>query len=141
MKLCLVLVVITCLIGGLNAQTCSSSSCQAGYTCHVVQSGDTVITLVGGNTTCINSVYALYPYSQNYHANTIYPGEVLCIPSGCLDKNGCGQRYTVVSGDTCITIAASLGTTVAHLYNCNPVINQNGPVPCNNLIVKQTIYY
>jgi lysozyme len=158
MKLCLVLVAITCLVGGLNAQTCSSSSCPVGYTCHVVQSGDTVSALVGGSTSCINSVYSVYapyPYSQyNYNANLIYPGEVLCIPTGCFGYNynsytnyAVGQSTTCANGYSCASgscYTVQPGQTVSGIVgsnqNCiNAVASANGLSNVNAIYAGQSI--
>ncbi|KAJ6528333.1 hypothetical protein DFH09DRAFT_935281, partial [Mycena vulgaris] len=46
-------------------------------------------------------------------------GQVLCLSSG----DGCGQTYTVVSGDTCAAIESGHGVSDAQLHALNPSID------------------
>jgi spore coat assembly protein SafA len=80
--------------------------------------------------------------------NTIYPGQVICIPVGGPSQGvPCpgGQIYQVLSGDTMFDIARSFGVTLDALIQANPQITnpdlifpgqeicipgQAGPVPC-----------
>ncbi|KAF8146810.1 hypothetical protein K438DRAFT_1513020, partial [Mycena galopus ATCC 62051] len=48
---------------------------------------------------------------------------------------GCGQTYTVVSGDTCSSIESKNGVSDAQLHALNPAINSG----CTNLSVGQTL--
>ncbi|KAF8142418.1 hypothetical protein K438DRAFT_1474176, partial [Mycena galopus ATCC 62051] len=47
----------------------------------------------------------------------------------------CSPTYTVQSGDTCSTIAAASGLTVAQLLSYNPTINSG----CTNLGIAQVL--
>jgi lysozyme len=130
--------------GTNNYYTYNNGFCPSGNVV-TVQSGQTVSGLVGSNQNCINAVATANGLSN---VNNIYVGQSLCLPSGCTGynsyntyNNGCGLTYTVVADDTCSSIAARLGTTVAQLYSCNSFINQYAAVPCSNLQVGETITY
>jgi len=48
----------------------------------------------------------------------------------------CGRTYTVVSGDTCVTIAARLGCSgPENIFYCNPQVKPD----CSNLYPGETL--
>ncbi|KAJ6566074.1 hypothetical protein B0H19DRAFT_900285, partial [Mycena capillaripes] len=49
--------------------------------------------------------------------------------------SGCAQTYTVVAGDTCVTIESKTGVSDAQLHSLNPAINSG----CTNLSIGQTL--
>ncbi|ESK91741.1 carbohydrate-binding module family 50 protein [Moniliophthora roreri MCA 2997] len=101
-----------------------------------------VYTVDGSEGGCFNiaqaqgiSLSALLDLNPNVNeqCTNIYVGEVLCIaPRGTVTpppSGECTRTYTVVSGDTCTSIAAKNSITNLQLAQLNPSMNCNILVP------------
>ncbi len=88
---------------------------------YTVQSGDTLFFIARRNNISLQSLIDANP--QITDPNTIYPGQVICIPTG-YPEAACpnGQIYQVVSGDTMFEIAQRYGISLESLINANPQI-------------------
>lgn len=113
---------------------------------YTVKSGDTMFFIARRFNISLQSLINANP--QVLDPNTIYPGQVICIPVGGPSQGvPCpgGQIYQVVSGDTMFEIARSFGVTLDALIQANPQITnpdlifpgqeicvpgQAGPIPC-----------
>lgn len=90
---------------------------------YTVKSGDTLFFIARRFNISLQSLISANP--QILDPNTIYPGQVICIPVGrpgpgvpCPD----GRIYRVVSGDTMFEIARRFGVTLDALIQANPQI-------------------
>ncbi|KAI1410852.1 carbohydrate-binding module family 50 protein [Hypoxylon sp. FL1857] len=114
------------------------STCTATYT---VVSGDTCLGIVNkqGNTFTLDQFYSWNPEVSSSCSN-LFPGEVVCVgvaaaPTGCAAPTqpgiaaNCKSCYTVVSGDTCLSITQPRGVSLGDFYAWNPSVNS----ACSNL--------
>ncbi|KAI0838893.1 carbohydrate-binding module family 50 protein [Hypoxylon sp. FL0890] len=113
------------------------STCDATYT---VVSGDTCIAIINkeGNTFTLAQFYSWNP-QVNSGCTNLYPGELVCVgvatTTGCPAPTepgiaaNCDSCYTVVSGDTCLSITQPRGISLSDFYAWNPSINSG----CTNL--------
>ncbi|OTA57722.1 carbohydrate-binding module family 50 protein [Hypoxylon sp. EC38] len=116
------------------------STCSATYT---VVSGDTCLGIINklGNTITLDQFYTWNPQVSSGCGN-LYPGEQVCVgvttpppPTGCPAPTqsgiapNCRSCYTVVSGDTCLSITQPRGVSLANFYAWNPSVNSG----CTNL--------
>jgi spore coat assembly protein SafA len=111
---------------------------------YTVKSGDTLFFIAKRFNIALQSLINANP--QIVDPNTIFPGQVICVPSsvpGVSCPNG--QTYRVVRGDTMFEIAKRFGVTLDALIRVNPQIQDpslifpgqeicipttSGPVPC-----------
>lgn len=120
-------------------------SCPNGQS-YTVKPGDTMFFIARRYNISLQSLINANP--QIADPNTIYPGQVICIPTaapslGVLCPGG--QIYRVTSGDTMFEIAKRFGITLDALIQANPqVVNPDliypdqdicvplpvGPIPC-----------
>ncbi|KAJ7438887.1 hypothetical protein B0H11DRAFT_1752320, partial [Mycena galericulata] len=91
--------------------------CAQTYT---VVSGDTCAAIESRTGVSDAQLHSLNP-SINSGCTNLQIGEVLCVSRG--DGSGCGQTYTVVSGDTCAAIESKTGVSDSQLHSLNPSIN------------------
>jgi LysM repeat protein len=131
MKVCLILVAFACLAGVLNAQYCSNAYCPSGQ-CYQVVPGDTVGAIVGQNSYCVSQVGT----ANNINVNNIYPGEFLCIPSGCSVSSG--RTYsTPTNYQACSTGVGCAGGTCYTVQSGNTVSGiVGGSISCINSVGK-----
>ncbi len=90
---------------------------------YTVRSGDTLFFIARRFNISLQSLINANP--QITDPNTIYPGQVICIPSATPGPGvPCpgGQIYRVVSGDTLFGIAQRFGVTLDALIRANPQI-------------------
>jgi spore coat assembly protein SafA len=89
---------------------------------YTVKSGDTMFFIAKRNDISLQELINANP--QIADPNTIYPGQVICIPLappvGVCPSN---QIYRVVSGDTMYEIARRFGITLDTLIEANPQIS------------------
>jgi spore coat assembly protein SafA len=114
---------------------------------YTVKSGDTMFFIARRFNISLQSLINANP--QITDPNTIYPGQVICIPSAAPGPGvPCpgGRIYRVVSGDTMFEIARRFGVTLDELIRANPqIMNPDlifpgqeicaplpapGPIPC-----------
>jgi spore coat assembly protein SafA len=112
---------------------------------YTVKSGDTLFFIARRFNISLQSLINANP--QILDPNTIYPGQVICIPVGGPSPGVvcAGRIYRVVSGDTMFEIARRFGVTLDALIQANPQITNPdlifpgqeicvpvpvGPVPC-----------
>ncbi len=89
---------------------------------YTVKPGDTMFFIAKRNNISLQELINANP--QIADPNTIYPGQVLCIPiAGPLPSCGGNQTYHVVSGDTMFEIARRFGITLDALIAANPQIS------------------
>ncbi|KAF7305677.1 hypothetical protein HMN09_00821400 [Mycena chlorophos] len=93
-------------------------SCTKSYT---VVSGDTCAAIEAKEGVSDATLHALNP-SINSGCTNLQIGQVLCLSTSGT-SSGCGNTYTVVSGDTCSAIEAKEGISDATLHSLNPSIN------------------
>lgn len=88
---------------------------------YTVRSGDTLFFIARRNNISLQSLIDANP--QITDANTIFPGQVICIPTVGPDVP-CpnGQIYRVVRGDTMFEIAQRFGISLESLIRANPQI-------------------
>ncbi|KAJ7724568.1 hypothetical protein DFH07DRAFT_758973, partial [Mycena maculata] len=91
--------------------------CAQTYT---VVSGDTCAAIESRTGISDAQLHSLNP-SINSGCTNLQIGEVLCVSGG--SGGGCGQTYTVVSGDTCAAIESKTGVSDSQLHSLNPSIN------------------
>lgn len=89
---------------------------------YTVQSGDTLFFIARRYNINLQSLIDANP--QITDPNLIYPGQVICIPTGDQGVN-CpnGQIYRVVRGDTMFEIARRNGLSLESLIRANPQIS------------------
>lgn len=90
---------------------------------YTVRSGDTMFFIARRFNISLQSLINANP--QILDPNTIYPGQVICIPVGGPGPGvPCpgGRIYRVVSGDTMFEIARRFGVTLDALIQANPQI-------------------
>ena len=90
---------------------------------YTVKSGDTMFFIARRFNIPLQSLINANP--QISDPNTIYPGQVICIPVGGPGPGvSCpgGRIYRVVSGDTMFEIARRFGVTLDALIQANPQI-------------------
>ncbi|HBF38025.1 MAG TPA: hypothetical protein DDW50_11955 [Firmicutes bacterium] len=88
---------------------------------YTVKPGDTMFFIAKRNNISLQELINANP--QIADPNTIYPGQVLCIPIAPMTPNCAGnQTYRVVSGDTMFEIARRFGITLDALIAANPQI-------------------
>ena len=93
----------------------------SGGQLYTVKPGDTMFFIAKRNNISLQVLINANP--QVADPNTIYPGQVLCIPmAGPLPSCGGNQSYRVVSGDTMFEIARRFGITLDALIAANPQI-------------------
>ncbi|HEY8394522.1 MAG TPA: SafA/ExsA family spore coat assembly protein [Thermaerobacter sp.] len=109
---------VLCVPTGVGAP---APRCQVGFL-YTVQPGDTMFLIAQRFGVSLNSLIAFNPQVPN--PNLIFPGQVLCVPTGCPN----GQPYIVQPGDTMFLIAQRFGISLQALINANP------QVPNPNLI-------
>ena len=109
---------VLCVPTGLPTPT---PPCQLGFL-YTVQPGDTMFLIAQRFGVSLNSLIAANPQVPN--PNLIFPGQVLCVPTGCPT----GTLYTVQPGDTMFLIAQRFGVSLNALIAANP------QVPNPNLI-------
>lgn len=88
---------------------------------YTVRSGDTLFFIARRNNISLQSLIDANP--QITDPNTIFPGQIICIPTGgpevpCPN----GQIYRVVRGDTMFEIAQRYGISLESLIRANPQI-------------------
>ncbi|KAF7328266.1 hypothetical protein MVEN_02566500 [Mycena venus] len=107
--------------------------CAQTYT---VVSGDTCAAIESRKGVSDAQLHALNP-SINSGCTNLQIGQVLCLSSGggSPPSGGCGQTYTVVSGDTCAAIESRTGISDSQLHALNPSINSG----CTNLQIGQAL--
>ncbi len=89
---------------------------------YTVKPGDTMFFIAKRNNISLQELINANP--QIADPNTIYPGQVLCIPiGGPLPSCGGNHTYRVVSGDTMFEIARRFGITLDALIAANPQIS------------------
>ncbi|KAF9068410.1 hypothetical protein BDP27DRAFT_823732 [Rhodocollybia butyracea] len=104
-------------------------SCQATYT---VVSGDNCVAIAAKFNVSDASLLAANPQVDEFCDN-LNVGEQLCIPE---PPTVCTQgQYTVVAGDTCISIGVQFNITATQLEAANSEINAN----CSNLDVGEVL--
>ena len=90
---------------------------------YTVKSGDTLFFIARRFNISLQSLINTNP--QILDPNSIYPGQVICIPSvaaGPGTSSPGGQIYRVVGGDTMFEIARRFGVTFETLITANPQI-------------------
>ncbi|KAI1136948.1 carbohydrate-binding module family 50 protein [Hypoxylon sp. FL0543] len=113
------------------------STCNKTYT---VVSGDTCNAILAkqGNTFTLAQFYSWNP-EVNAACTNLQPGEQVCVgvaSTGCAAPTApgiaanCASCYTVVPGDTCLTITQPRGVSLASFYAWNPAVNS----ACSNLM-------
>ncbi|KAJ7058369.1 hypothetical protein C8F01DRAFT_936884, partial [Mycena amicta] len=108
--------------------------CASTYT---VVSGDTCAVIEAKEGISDSQLHALNP-SINSACTNLQIGQVLCLGSGggtAPPSGGCGNTYTVVSGDTCAVIESKTGISDSTLHSLNPTINS----ACSNLQIGQVL--
>lgn len=88
---------------------------------YTVRSGDTLFFIAQRNNISLQSLIEANP--QLTDPNTIFPGQIICIPTGgpgisCPN----GQIYRVARGDTLFEIAQRYGISLETLIRANPQI-------------------
>ena len=83
------------------------------YISYIVKSGDTLYAIARQYNTTVDTIKSL----NNLTSNTLYPGQILKIPSANNSNNYIS--YTVKSGDTLYAIARQYNTTVDAIKNLN----------------------
>ncbi|KAJ6619618.1 RlpA-like double-psi beta-barrel-protein domain-containing protein-containing protein [Mycena sp. CBHHK59/15] len=76
-------------------------------------------------------------FAEIFFSLDLQIGQVLCLSGGGgpPPSGGCGQTYTVVSGDTCADIESRTGVSDSQLHVLNPSINSG----CTNLQIGQVL--
>ena len=88
---------------------------------YTVRSGDTLFFIARRNNISLQSLIDANP--QITDPNTIFPGQVICIPAGAPGVScPSGQIYRVVRGDTMFEIAKRYGIRLESLIRANPQI-------------------
>lgn len=89
---------------------------------YTVKSGDTLFFIARRYNISLQSLIDANP--QITDANTIFPGQVICVPTGGqgIDCTN-GQTYRVVRGDTMFEIARRFGISLESLIRANPQIS------------------
>lgn len=108
----------------------AQSTCPAGSTAYVVQSGDNLTAIARKFNTTLQAIVAANPVIV---PDKLYVGQVICVPqpvSGCPIGS---SPYEIKSGDTIANIAARFNITVKDILNANP-----GVVP-ERLYIGQVI--
>jgi hypothetical protein len=74
--------------------------------------------------------------SLRFCAPDLQIGQSLCVSGGggSPPSGGCGQTYTVVSGDTCAVIESKTGVSDSQLHALNPAINSG----CTSMFPSNT---
>ncbi|KAI1108517.1 carbohydrate-binding module family 50 protein [Nemania sp. NC0429] len=132
-------------------QTGIASNCNKFY---LVQSGDTCDVIAAAKGVSVSNIYAWNPAVGVGTCTNLIAGDYICIgvigfttttttttpPTSTTPQgNGiatptpfqagmasdCNSFYFVKTGDTCDTIAASKGISVANFYNWNPAVGAN----------------
>ncbi|KAJ6542353.1 hypothetical protein DFH09DRAFT_887697, partial [Mycena vulgaris] len=88
---------------------------------YTVVSGDTCAAIESRSGVSDAQLHALNP-SINSGCTSMFPSTFLCL-GGSGGSGGCGQTYTVVSGDTCAAIESRTGVSNSQLHALNPSIN------------------
>ena len=98
----------------------ASLSCPNGQL-YTVRSGDTLFFIARRNNISLQNLIDANP--QITDPNTIFPGQIICIPTAGPDVS-CpnGQIYRVVRGDTMFEIARRYGISLESLIRANPQI-------------------
>ena len=140
------------ITGGASSQITPVAAASPTSTDYVVKSGDLCSTIAVANKISLAELQAV---NRNINCDALKIGDKLKIPSaavatptrGSLTGNPTarpgttpspapsGNKYTVLSGDTCAGIASSKGVSLAALLAANPSINSD----CANLDVGQTV--
>jgi spore coat assembly protein SafA len=112
-------------------------SCPNGQL-YTVRSGDTLFFIARRNNISLQSLLEANP--QITDPNTIFPGQVICVPTAgpdvpCPD----GQIYRVVQGDTMFQIAQKYGISLETLIRANPQItNPDLILPGQEICIPMT---
>lgn len=102
---------------------------------YTVKPGDTLFFIARRNNINLQSLIEANP--QISDPNTIFPGQIICIPIGepglaCPN----GQIYRVVSGDTMFEIAKRYGISLESLVRANPqIVNPNQIFPGQGICI------
>ena len=109
--------------------------CSGTY--YTVASGDTLYSIARRYGTTVNAILAVnYIPNPNY----IRVGQKICLPVGTTPPTvtpapGCRAYYTVVRGDTLLSIAARYGTTYWAIAMANNIANPNLIYPGTTLCI------
>lgn len=107
----------------------------------VVATGQTCASIAIANNVTMENVLQLNP-DLDTSCDNLFPGDTICVqgfvipdlsPPVVVPK--CTANYTVVSGDSCITIAQTFDTYVAQIVGLNPSLNTQ----CTNIAVGQVL--
>ncbi|KAJ7627281.1 hypothetical protein FB45DRAFT_795442, partial [Roridomyces roridus] len=98
---------------------------------YTVVSGDTCASIESKNGISDATLHSLNP-SINSACSNLQVGQPLCVSGG---TTSCTKSYTVVSGDTCVSVESKNGISDATLHSLNPSINS----ACSNLQVGQNL--
>jgi LysM repeat protein len=102
-----------------TAARVAADGCERTYT---VRPGDTLIAIAERFDTSVETLMQLNPIQD---PSWIYVGQVLCLPDPGAAPGGCGETYTVRTGDTLIAIARAFDTSVQTLMQLNQIDNPN----------------
>ncbi|KIK68948.1 carbohydrate-binding module family 50 protein [Collybiopsis luxurians FD-317 M1] len=128
------LAIITALgVVGANGLSLSRASCQTTYS---VVSGDTCNSIAAKVNVTTSALEAANP-SIDPSCDNLFIGEQLCIPGTITPPPPppCASKYTVKSGDVCISIADQFNITVTQLETSNPAIDP----ACDNLQIGEVL--
>ncbi|KAJ7642036.1 hypothetical protein FB45DRAFT_826290 [Roridomyces roridus] len=116
-----------CVNGGTTTNPPGDCSGQT----YTVVSGDTCTSIESKNGISDATLHSLNP-SINSACSNLQVGQQLCVSGG---TTTCTKSYTVVSGDTCVSVESKNGISDATLHSLNPSINS----ACSNLQVGQNL--
>jgi LysM repeat protein len=119
MKTRLLAVVLLVAVFAVNTVAAQAEPPRSGPIIHVVQWGETLITIARHYGTTVESIVQANNLRDSNH---IYAGQRLVIPSGTGTLPG-GTYYTVKPGDNLTLIAARFGTTVSAIVQANNLYN------------------
>lgn len=109
--------------------------CPAGFQTYTVRPGDTLSSIARQFSTTVAVLLQANPFIVD--PNRIFPGQVICVPSGGpipgVCPTGC-QPYVVGVGETLASIARRLGVRLRDVLACNPSL----PDP-NRIFPGQTV--